>query len=312
MIRTRPRAIGRARPTEAVARVDARTKRLVQRLRPGDVAVVDHEDLDRVSAEALVAAGASAVVNAAPSISGRYPNLGPSILAAAGIPVVDRVGPLALRKIADGDVVTIQGDRVVVDGRVVAVGRSLDADAIDVATREAGERLADRFESFARNTVEYMQRERDLLFGGAGLPTLRHPMEGRPVLVVVRGTGYREDLAALAPWIRDARPVLVGVDGGADALVEAGYRPDLIVGDMDSVSDAALRLAAAGSTRSASRRSRSPRRGRARTSRSSSPTMRAPRRSWRSVPTGTFASSSTRGAEACRARSWCASAWARS
>ena len=244
MIRTRPRSAGRPIETQALARVGTRTKRLVQRLRPGDVAVIDHEDLDRVSAEALVAAGAAAVVNAAASISGRYPNLGPSILADAGIPLIDRVGTLALRKIPDGAAVRIQGDRVVVDDRVVAVGVALTPSAIAEATRAAGEQLGERFESFARNTVEYMQRERDLLFGGAGLPELRHRMEGRPVLVVVRGTGYREDLATLAPWIRDARPVLVGVDGGADALVEAGYRPDLIVGDMDSVSDETLRLAA--------------------------------------------------------------------
>ena len=246
MIRTRPRGVGRPNGRMSVARVGARTKRLVQRLAPGDVAVIDHEDIDRVSAEALVAAGASAVVNASSSMSGRYPNLGPSILADAGIPIVDRVGPLALRKIPDGSSVRIQGDRVFVGDRLVAVGRALSPESIEEATLEAGAVLAERFESFARNTVEYMQRERDLLFGGAGLPELRHRMDGRPVLVVVRGTGYREDLAALAPWIRDARPILVGVDGGADALVEAGYRPDLIVGDMDSVSDATLRSATAG------------------------------------------------------------------
>src|SRR5262249_39773801 len=116
-------------------------------------------------------------------------------------------------------------------------------DSIAEAMEDARVRLAEQFESFARNTIEFMQRERDLLFGGSGLPELVHEIAKRPVLVVVRGYRYREDLAALRPDIRDVRPMLVGVDGGADALVDAGYHPDLIVGDMDSVSEETLRQA---------------------------------------------------------------------
>lgn len=207
---------------------------------PGDVAVIDHEDLDRVAAEALVAAGVGAVVNAARSISGRYPNLGPLVLIQAGIPLVDEVGPLLLRKVREGDAVRIEGDRVHVDGHVAAVGVAQTPESVLRAMDDAAEGLADRFEGFARNTVDFMQRERDLLFGGMGLPSLDHSLRRRPVLVVVRGYNHREDLAALRPYIRDQRPVLVGVDGGADALLEAGYVPALIVGDMDSVSDEAL------------------------------------------------------------------------
>ncbi len=230
------------RSSVGVARVDARTKRVVQRLAPGEIAVIDHEDLDRVSAEALVAAGAGAVVNARRSISGRYPNLGPRILLDAGIPLVDSVGPLLLRKIRERDAVRLDGDRVFVGERLVGVGVRQTADSVATAMSEAQLALGTQFERFARNTVDYIQRERDLLFGGSGLPELDHALARRPVLVVVRGYGYREDLAVLRPYIRDVRPVLVGVDGGADALLEEGYRPDLIVGDMDSVSDAALRL----------------------------------------------------------------------
>jgi uncharacterized membrane-anchored protein len=226
-----------------VARVDRRTKRLVQRAQPGDVAVIDHEDLDRVSAEGLVASGVSAVVNARRSISGRYPNLGPQILLDAGIPLVDDVGPLLLRKVREGDRVRVDGDRVYVRDRLVGVGVLQRERSVAEAMAAARASLADRLEGFARNTVDYMQRERDLLFGGTGLPELEHDLAGRPVLVVVRGYNYKEDLAVLRPYIRDVRPVLVGVDGGADAIVEAGYRPDLIVGDMDSVSDSALRMA---------------------------------------------------------------------
>ncbi len=226
-----------------MARVDARTKRLIRRLQPSEVAVIDHEDLDRVSAEGLVAAGAAAVVNASDSISGRYPNLGPLILLQAGIPLVDSVGDLLLRKVREGDAVRLEGDRVYVGERLVGVGVAQSEASVRETMAQAQLSLADRFETFARNTVDYMQRERDLLFGGAGLPSLTHELTGRSVLVVVRGYQYKEDLAVLAPYIRDVRPVLVGVDGGADALMEAGYQPDIIVGDMDSVSDAALRLA---------------------------------------------------------------------
>jgi uncharacterized membrane-anchored protein len=223
--------------------VDRRTKRLVQRADPGDVAVIDHEDLDRVSAEGLVRSGVSAVVNAGRSITGRYPNLGPQILLDAGVPLVDEVGTLLLHKLREGDRVRVEGDRIYIGNRLVGVGVRQSRRSVAEAMSAARSSLAERFEGFARNTVDYMQRERDLLFGGTGLPDLEHDLAGRPVLVVVRGYNYKQDLAVLSPYIRDARPVLVGVDGGADALIDAGYRPDLIIGDMDSVSDDALRMA---------------------------------------------------------------------
>jgi uncharacterized membrane-anchored protein len=222
--------------------VDRRTKELVARIEPGDVAVIDHEDLDRVAAEALVHAGVAAVVNAAPSISGRYPNLGPKILEEAGIALVDRVGPLVLQKVREGDPVRLEGDRLFTGDRLIAVGIRQDRASILRDMESAREAVDERFEGFARNTLEYMREERDLLFGGAGLPELRHSLAGRHVLVVVRGYGYREDLAALRSYIRDAKPVLMGVDGGADALLDAGYPPDVVIGDMDSISDRALEL----------------------------------------------------------------------
>ena len=222
------------------ARVDRRTKNLLRRIQPGEVAVIDHEDLDRVAAEELVAKQVSAVVNAAPSISGRYPNLGPLIVVDAGVPLIDGVGKLLTSKIREGDPVRVQDDRVYVGDRLVGVGTRQTTDSVAAAMGAAQKRLADQFEDFATNTLGFMARERDLLFGGSGLPELDHRLSGRHVLVVVRGYGYREDLAALRPYIREVRPVLIGVDGGADALREAGYRPDIILGDMDSVSERAL------------------------------------------------------------------------
>jgi uncharacterized membrane-anchored protein len=196
-----------------------------------------------VAAEGLVDAGVGAVVNASRSISGRYPNLGPFILAQAGIPVVDAVGSLLMHKVSEGSPVRIDGDRIYVRDRLAGVGVQLSSEDVLERMEAARVALGEQFEDFARNTVEYIQRERDLLFGGAGLPELAHDLSGQPVLIVVRGYNYREDLAALRPYIRDVRPVLIGVDGGADALVDAGYRPDLIVGDMDSVSERGLHLA---------------------------------------------------------------------
>lgn len=224
--------------------MDGRTKRLLTRLQPGEVAVIDHEDLDRVAAEALVARGAAAVVNASPSVTGRYPNLGPLVLVSAGVPLVDGVGKLLMQKLQDGTPVRLDGDRVMVDGHVAGVGIRQTEVSVRRAMDEAQAELSSQFDAFARNTLDFMQRERDLLFGGEGMPDLDHDLNGRHVLVVVRGTNYREDLAALSAYAREVKPVFVGVDGGADALIQQGPKPDIIVGDMDSVSETALRSGA--------------------------------------------------------------------
>jgi uncharacterized membrane-anchored protein len=223
-----------------VARVDVRTKNLTKRLRSGDIAVIDHVDLDRVAAETLVECGVAAVVNAATSISGRYPNLGPRILVAAGVPLVDDVGTAVFGDVHEGDVVRLDGECVYVGDRLVAKGTLQNADTVQAAMTEARAGLAVQLESFAANTMEFLRRERDLLLDGVGVPDIKTDLDGKQVLVVVRGYHYREDLVVLRSYIREYRPVLVGVDGGADALLEAGYTPSLIVGDMDSVSDVAL------------------------------------------------------------------------
>ncbi len=241
----------RGRPQDAgpgvvgTARLDRRTKNLTKRLRPGDIAVIDHVDIDRVSADALVGCKVAAVVNAAPSISGRYPNLGPEILLAAGIPLLDDVGREVFTRLKEGAPVRLDGNQLLdEEGTVLAEGTAQDDATVSAAMAEAKAGLSVQLEAFAANTMEYMKRERALLLDGVGVPDVETSIEGRHVLVVVRGYDYKEDLAALRPYIRDYRPVLIGVDGGADALVEAGYQPDMIVGDMDSVSDDVLRSGA--------------------------------------------------------------------
>ncbi|MCF6508589.1 hypothetical protein E9549_14410 [Blastococcus sp. MG754426] len=231
--------------TAGTVRLDRRTKNLTKRLRPGDIAVIDHVDIDRVSADALVGCRVAAVVNAAPSISGRYPNLGPEILINAGIPLLDDVGKDVFAKVKEGAEVRLEGGRLLdAEGAVLAEGTEHDAGTVAAAMADARAGLSVQLEAFAANTMEYMKRERALLLDGVGVPDVATKIEGRHVLVVVRGYDYKEDLHALRSYIRDYRPVLIGVDGGADALVEAGYSPDMIIGDMDSVSDDVLRSGA--------------------------------------------------------------------
>jgi uncharacterized membrane-anchored protein len=226
------------------ARLDRRTKRLVGRLRAGDVAVIDHVDLDRVAADSLVAVGVSAVLNAKPSISGRYPNLGPEVLVQAGIPLVDDLGEELFDLLREGETVRVEGGTIYRGEDVLGQGRRQDAESIGRSMVEAREGLSVQLEAFAANTMEYLKQERDLLLDGVGVPDIETRIAGRHVLVVIRGYDYQADLDVLRPYIREFKPVLVGVDGGADALIEAGYSPDMIIGDMDSVTDDALRCGA--------------------------------------------------------------------
>jgi len=238
------RLLRRRRRVPAVAsgnaRVDLRTKNLIPRLHPGEIAVIDHEDLDRISAEGLVERHPTAVVNARASITGRYPNSGPVVLARAGIPLIDRAGPDVLSTIREGDVLEVRGAEILRAGEVVAKGVLLEGEELDRQLAAAQTNLGAELESFARNTVDYVTRERELFLEGAGIPETRTPIEGRHALVVVRGYDYRQDLQTLRGYIGEVKPVLIAVDGAADALIEDGLRPDIIIGDMDSVSTDAL------------------------------------------------------------------------
>ena len=227
--------------SEGVARLGKRTKDLTKRLRPGEIAIIDHEDIDRVAAEALVEREPAAVLNVAASTSGRYPNAGPRILVEAGIVLVDSLGDEVFEGIRDGELIAVEGGQVRLGEVLVADGTRQDDDTIAASQEAAREGLSEQLELFAENTMEYMLRERDLLLDGIGAPDVATRMDGRPVLIVVRGYHYKEDLATLKPFLRENRPVIIGVDGGADAVLEAGFRPDMIIGDMDSVSDRALR-----------------------------------------------------------------------
>lgn len=228
----------------ATARLDRRTKNLTKRLQPGDIAIIDHADLDRVSADSLIRCQVAAVVNAARSISGRYPNLGPQLLVEAGVPLVDDVGTDIFEQVKDGQQVRLDGEALYLDDTVVAKGTLQTAESVTDDMAAAKEGLSQQLKAFVTNTFEYIERDSELLVEGIRLPPLRTKLAGRHALVVARGYRYYEDLRALHSYIREFKPVIIGVDGGANALIEAGYWPHMIVGDMDSVSDKALRSGA--------------------------------------------------------------------
>ena len=225
------------------ARVDTRTKRLITRIEPGEFAVIDHEDVDRVSAEGLVQKKVGAVVNASRAATGRYPNLGPLLLCSAGIPLIDDCGPEVM-KIAENARLLIDGEQVILVERgeriVVAKGRVLDLERAEKIFDDSKSSISTEIERFAENTMEYIKDERDVLLEAARLPEVRTDFHGRQVLIVVRGHDYKQDLAHLRTYIKEVHPILIGVDGGADALREFGLLPDLIIGDMDSVSTEGL------------------------------------------------------------------------
>ena len=225
---------------EGVARLDKRTKNLVNRLAPGEIAIIDHLDVDQVSAESLLERKVGAVINADKFNSGRYPNTGPLLLSAAGIILIDNVGAGIFDRVKEGDTLIIAGGDITKDGRVVARGELLGPEKIHAVMEEARAAISGELEKFAVNTLDFVSKEKGSYLGGLDLPEIKTRFSGRHALVVVRGYDYKADLVALRSYIREMRPVLVAVDGGADALLDEGLRPDMIVGDMDSVSDKAL------------------------------------------------------------------------
>ena len=223
------------------ARLDKRTKHLVRRLGPDDSAIIDHRDLDRGSAEELLATNVRVVINTAPSMSGRFPNAGPLELVRGGVRLIDVNGDSDLfEEVRDGESLVVRGSSLFRNGTRLAAGKTLTEVELEEALAEQRGRVTEALESFAENTLLYLRDEAKLLSEGVRLPQVRTRFRDRHALVVARGPGMKRDLRIVRPYIRDFKPVLVGVDGGADALMEAGYKPDVIVGDMDSVSDRAL------------------------------------------------------------------------
>jgi uncharacterized membrane-anchored protein len=226
------------------ARLDRRTKHLVKRLGPNDIAIIDHADLDRISAEELLESGVRVVVNVAPSSTGAYPNAGPLALVRGGVRLIDAPGADLFEQVREGESLVVRGAALFRNGTRLAAGETLGVEQLERTLSDQRGRVSEALESFAENTLVHLREETALLSEGVQLPHLRTSFRDRHVLVVARSPETKRDLSIVGPYVGDFKPVLVGVDGGADALLEAGYKPDLIVGDMDSVSDEALRSGA--------------------------------------------------------------------
>jgi uncharacterized membrane-anchored protein len=249
-----------ARTSSGPARLGRRTKLLVKHLSRGDIAVIDHLDIDRVSAEELITAGVPVVINCSRSSSGSYPNLGPQLLVEAGVLLLDLADDSLFTVLSDGDMIEVlagaplggqagtsraEGE-VLRGGEVLARGEVLDRARVLAETEARRHEVGEALERFAHNTIEHMREERELLAGKIEMPRFATDFRDRSALVVVRGVGHQRDLRALRPFIRDMRPVLVAVDGGAEALLDEGLCPDMIVGDMDSAGEATLTTASGG------------------------------------------------------------------
>ncbi len=237
---------GRAklRTLSGPARLGRRTKLLTSQLESGDIAIIDHENLDRVSAEDFVAVGVKAVLNCRPSTSGSYPNMGPQLLVDAGVHLVDLADDGVFDLLRNGERIVVRGGDVLRGEKVIARGTVLEPDRVREQTDQRRREIGEALERFAQNTIEHMLEERELLAGAVELPRFRTEFRDRPVLIVVRGVDHQRDLRALRSYIRDQKPVLLGVDGGADAIREAGFKVDMIVGDMDSAAEETLRCGA--------------------------------------------------------------------
>jgi uncharacterized membrane-anchored protein len=240
----RRNGVGSREAIHGTARLGQKTKRLVRRLGPTDIAVIDHTNIDRIAAEELISTGVRAVVNVSDSSNGRYPNSGPLLLTRAGVRLVDVPGSDLFERLKDGDPLTVDGGALISGSELIATGTVLEADELAERLDRQREEIDRALADFAENTVAHVRKEGDMLTGRIEFPRTKTTFRDRHVLIVVRGTTHRRDLQALRAYLRDVKPVLVGVDGGADALIEAGLQPDIVLGDMDSASDAALRSGA--------------------------------------------------------------------
>jgi uncharacterized membrane-anchored protein len=234
--RPRPELPGLA----GIARVDRNTDALLRRVRRGEIAVLDQIDLDRTTADTLIEARVGGVINASPSISGRFPNLGPEALVSAGVMLVDAVGADALRTITDGSRIRVHEGVIYLGDTAVCRGVEQTPDTVADAMVGAKAGMAHQLEAFSANTTEFMRRERALLLDGVGVPDVEVDIRGRQVLVVAGGAATPAELTKLRHYIGEYRPLLVGVGAGADALWNDGRTPDLIIGDPAEISNEAL------------------------------------------------------------------------
>lgn len=228
---------------EARMKKDRKTKKLAKRIGSGEIAVINHVDIDEVAAKSLVEAKIKLVINADQSISGRYPNAGPMILNSNNILIIDNVGLEVFDALNEDDIIAVEDGKIYRDDVLIGSGEVMDKLVIEKKIKLAYENIGVELDRFIDNTIEYAKKEKGMILGELEIPKMKTVYKDKHVLIVVRGHNYKADLEAMISYIEEMKPVLVGVDGGADALIEFGYTPDVVVGDMDSVTDTALKTA---------------------------------------------------------------------
>lgn len=220
-------------------RVDDRPKHLATRLERGEIAVINVADLDRESAAALVEAAPIAVLNAQPSLTGRTAALGPRLILDAGIALVDDLGQ-DIMSLREGQEVAVTGGKVLVDGGVIATGRAVSAEDLDVEVADS----ATLFAGFEGSVEDYLAKDGATVLRGEGVPSI-DGLGKRPILLVSAASEAASDCRALARWRSEAAPFVIAVDGGADVALKAHLTLDLVVGDADLMSEKAIRRARA-------------------------------------------------------------------
>lgn len=222
--------------------IDSKTKRLVKKILPNQIAIISHEDIDEIAAESLVTSKVKAVINTKDSLTGKYPNGGPRVLLDNKIPLIDCVGEKILDNLVDGDEIVLDNEEIWLKNRLLASGREFNKQNYNKCMQIARKNMNKQLSIFTNNTLHYAQKEKDLFLNNITYPHLKTNIKGKEVVIVIRGQDYKKDLFLIKKYIKKVDPILIGVDGGADAILEIGLKPDLIIGDMDSVSDKTLKV----------------------------------------------------------------------
>ncbi|MDD3839181.1 MAG: putative cytokinetic ring protein SteA [Clostridia bacterium] len=223
------------------AKKDDKTKNLVKKIKKNEIAVIDHTDIDEIAAYSLIEKKVKLIINAAQSITGTYPSKGCELLENAGIFILDEIGREKYNMIKDGDFIELIEDNIYVNGKLLCKATILTKNQIEKKMLESRKNVKNELNKFIDNTLKYAKLEKDFFIDEIEVPNIKTNIYGRHVLVVIRGKNYKEDLMAIKSYIDEIKPVTIGVDGGADALIESGYKPDIVIGDMDSVSDNTLK-----------------------------------------------------------------------
>jgi uncharacterized membrane-anchored protein len=226
---------------EGYAKKGIITKELIKNLEPIDIPVIYHEDIDEVAAYSLLNKKVKAVINCKKSLTGKYPAKGANILIKKGVIILDNLGEDFFNSIKSKDYINIIGKGLYINNNIYSDNITvLNEWNINQMIQKSNTRFNTELKNFINNTLEYAEKEKDIFVDPVIFPPISLEIANKQVLIVARGNDYINDLKTIKKYIEVKKPVLIGVDGGGDGLLSIGYTPDIIIGDMDSVSDECL------------------------------------------------------------------------